>query len=108
MLRHSRRKKVGTLGEQKAAKYIRNIFKEQNLELLGEDGFLNFEVITKVEATQKNKFSLFNIDYKLGEDYLPINLTKNDSLFANVYFAGYGFDIETDSLKWCDYQALFI
>jgi|LSQX01.1.fsa_nt_gb hypothetical protein len=100
-------RKVGTLGEQKAAKYIRNIFKEQNLELLGEDGFLNFEVITKVEATQKNKFSLFNIDYKLGEDYLPINLTKNDSLFANVYFAGYGFDIETDSLKWCDYPSTF-
>jgi aminopeptidase YwaD len=100
-------RKPGLDGDKMAAEYIRQELKNLNISLLGEDGFSYFNVVTSVKAGEKNKFSFMNKEYVLGVDYTPITISKNDALHANIYFAGYGFDIDTDSLKWSDYPSSF-
>ncbi|MDD2413150.1 MAG: M20/M25/M40 family metallo-hydrolase [Bacteroidales bacterium] len=97
----------GLDGDKMAAEYIRKEFQKMNISLLGEDGFNYFEVVTSVKAGTKNQFTYLNKNYVLGVDYTPITISKNDALHANIYFAGYGFDIDTDSLKWNDYPTTF-
>ncbi|MDY0215320.1 MAG: M20/M25/M40 family metallo-hydrolase [Bacteroidales bacterium] len=97
----------GLDGDKMAAEYIRKEFQKMNISLLGEDGFNYFEVVTSVKAGTKNQFTYLNKNYVLGVDYTPITISKNDALHANIYFAGYGFDIDTDSLKWNDYPTSF-
>lgn len=100
-------RKPGLDGDKMAAEYIRQELKNANISLLGEDGFSYFDVVTSVKAGEKNKFSFLGKDYVLGVDYTPITISKSEGLHANVYFAGYGFDIDTDSLKWSDYPSSF-
>ena len=100
-------RKPGLIGDTKAANYIRDEFKKANILLLGDEGFSHFKVVTSVSTGTKNKFNFLNQEFILGKDYLPLTVSKNEGLFANVYFAGYGFDINTDSLKWSDYPTTF-
>lgn len=100
-------RRPGLDGDKMAAEYIRKEFQNMDVSLLGEDGFNYFEVVTSVEAGTKNQFTYLNKNYVLGVDYTPITISKNDALHANIYFAGYGFDIDTDSLKWNDYPTTF-
>lgn len=100
-------RKPGLDGGNKAAAYIRDIFKNHKISLLGEDGYSSFEVVTNVELGEKNSMNFFNTDFQLNKDFRPITASANSSLNANLYFAGYGLDIQTDSLKWSDYPTTF-
>lgn len=100
-------RKPGLEGGNKAAIFIRDIFKSQKISLLGEDGFSYFEVVTNVELGDKNSMNFFNTNFQLNTDYRPITASSNGGLNANLYFAGYGLDIQTDSLKWSDYPTTF-
>ncbi|MDD4575526.1 MAG: M20/M25/M40 family metallo-hydrolase [Bacteroidales bacterium] len=100
-------RRPGLDGDKMAAEYIRKEFQKIRVSLLGEEGFSYFEVVTSVKAGAKNQFMYMEKNYELGVDYTPITFSKNDALHANIYFAGYGFDIDTDSLKWNDYPTTF-
>jgi len=100
-------RKPGLEGGNKAAFYIRSEFQKNNIALLGEDGFSYFEVVTSVGLGEKNALSFFNSDFQLNKDFRPITASSNGGLNANLYFAGYGLDINTDSLKWSDYPTTF-
>jgi hypothetical protein len=100
-------RKPGLEGGNKAAKYIRDAMENSKLTLMGENGFTYFEVITNVEMGDKNAINFFNTNYILNKDFRPITASSNSSLNSNLYFAGYGFDIHTDSLKWSDYPTTF-
>lgn len=96
-------RKPGLPGGKKAAEYIRNEFKRNKIELLGEDGYSFFQVVTNVELGQQNSMNFFNSDFVVNKDFRPITASANSSLNANLYFAGYGIDVKTDSLTWSDY-----
>ncbi len=100
-------RKPGLDGDIKAANFIREEFKKLNITLLGEDGFSQFKVVTSVTTGEKNILKFLNQEYVLGKDYIPLTVSKNEALHANIYFGGYGFNINTDSLKWCDYPTTF-
>ncbi len=100
-------RKPGLEGDIKAANFIREEFKKLNLSLLGEDGFSHFKVVTSVTPGEKNIFKFLKQEYVIGKDYIPLTVSKNEALHANIYFAGYGFNINTDSLKWNDYPTTF-
>jgi len=100
-------RKPGLDGGNKAAAYIRDVFKTQKISLLGEEGYSSFEVVTNVELGEKNSMNFFNTDFQLNKDFRPITASANGSLNANLYFAGYGLDIHSDSLKWSDYPTTF-
>jgi aminopeptidase YwaD len=96
----------GTDGSHQAAEFIRKGFQDAGLKLLGDNGFQEFEVVVSVSAGDKNSFSVNNKEYKLNEDFRPFPFSKNGDVNAGVVFAGYGFDLNQDSLQWSDYEGI--
>ncbi|HEY9115685.1 MAG TPA: M20/M25/M40 family metallo-hydrolase [Bacteroidales bacterium] len=97
-------RKPGTAGGDEAARYIRDAFISYGLELTGDNGFQNFEVVTNVEPGKLNNFSFEEKQFEMGKDFMPMAISSNASVNADVVFAGFGFDIEEDSLNWNDYK----
>ncbi len=99
-------RKPGTEGGRIAAEYIRDNFIKSGLTPMGEDGFQYFSVTTSVEPGENNKLSFNGIDAVSGKDFKPMTFSSNETLDSRVIFAGYGMDIDHDSLKWNDYENL--
>ncbi len=99
-------RKPGTEGDSLSALYILNKFKDAGLELLADNGYQYFDVITKVETGDKNSFEINGEKAELNKDFVPVGFSGNKTLSAEVLFAGFGFDINDDSLKWNDYNGI--
>ncbi len=99
-------RKPGTKGADLAAAYIRGQFKESGLTLMGENGFQYFEIVTDVTTGPKNSFGFGDFQGTLNKDFMPLAYSSNADAKAPVVFAGYGFDIDQDSLKWKDYAGV--
>ncbi|NPA37564.1 MAG: M28 family peptidase [Chlorobi bacterium] len=97
-------RKPGTSGDSLSALFIKNKFKDAGLELLADNGYQHFDVITRVEAGKKNNFEINGEKAVLNKDFVPLGFSANKNTNAEVVFAGYGFDINNDSLKWNDYD----
>ena len=99
-------RKPGTAEINLAAAYIRDHFKSAGLKMIGENGFQWFEIVTDVKMGEKNAlvFSGYNAIPK--KDFIPLSFSTSATVNAPVIFAGYGFDIDADSLKWSDYDGI--
>jgi len=91
-------------GDFLAATYIKNEFKNSNLELLGDSGFQYFDIISSVSLGKDNYLSFDDKSYEVNIDFIPISFGKNSTLSSEIFFAGYGFIIDNDSLYWNDYE----
>jgi len=98
----------GTEGGLKAAKYINEQFHEAGLQPLGDDGFQYFDVTTSVSLGEDNYLNINGVQAELEEQYMPFSYSKSDEIDASVVFAGYGFEIKSDTLRWNDYHDLDI
>ena len=96
-------RKPGTPTGNLAADYIAEHFNQLGLTLLGEDGKQYFNVVTSVSLGSANRFMAPGIEAIAGENYTPTAFSSNASIQAPISFAGYGFQISTDSLAWDDY-----
>lgn len=96
----------GTNGDMMAAEYIRDFFEESGLKLAAENGFQYFEVVKKIELGENNSLSFNDHNAVVEEGFIPFSFSSNAEVEAEVVFAGYGFDISTDSLKWNDYNGI--
>jgi aminopeptidase YwaD len=99
-------RETGTRGDSLAAAYIRNELASAGLEPLSGDGFQSFEVTDKVVPGNKNFLLFKGIEYSSSQDFTPFSFSGNKMLESEVVFAGYGFNINNDSLKWNDYENL--
>ncbi len=73
---------------------------------LSGDGFQRFKVTKRVVAGKfKYSFCQWHKLYS-GERLYAICLQFKCRLESEVVFAGYGFNINTDSLKWNDYNGI--
>lgn len=97
-------RKPGTKGGNMAADFIRNNFNANHLKLLYDNGYQYFDVVTEVELSKNNSFVFDKNTYKPGIDYIPYSFSHDTSINTSCVFAGYGFSINTDSLKWDDYK----
>jgi aminopeptidase YwaD len=96
----------GTGGDQLSQAYIAGEFQRSGLELIANNGFQFFEVVTSVEAGENNSITYPDLLAVVKEDFIPLSFSKNTSLTAEVAFVGYGFQIENDTLKWDDYSGV--
>ena len=96
----------GTPGDSLAAAFIREQFIAAGLDLQADNGYQDFEVITGTKAGKNNEITCNNIQGKLYDDFVPAGFSANGEFKAPVVFAGYGFNIHTDSLNWNDYEGL--
>ncbi len=70
------------------------------------DGFQKFSVTKKVFPGINNYFSVNGKEYIVEKDYIPMGFSSDGEAEAEIIFAGYGFNINTDSIKWNDYANL--
>ncbi len=95
---------TGTPGDSLAAEYIKAKFLAYGLVPVSGDGFQRFKITDKVVADSLNALSVNGKSFKHGDDFEPSSFSENGTLKALVFFAGYGFSINNDSLKWDDYK----
>ncbi len=99
-------RKPGTPEGKLAAEYIRNQFVSFGLNPIGEDGFQYFEVIMSVQPGENNRGTLNGTELILEKDFYPSAFSSNKEVNAEVVFAGFGLDVDHDSIKWNDYNDL--
>ncbi len=99
---------TGSEGDSLAAEYIRGDLKKSGLKPLYDNGFQHFRIIDKVVAGQGNKLKIDNINLIINTDYAPLSFSQNGNFCEKAIFAGYGFEINEDSLKWNDYQDIAV
>jgi aminopeptidase YwaD len=97
---------TGSAGDSLAAEYIRKELITYGLMPLSGDGMQRFEVTKRVVAGKNNSLTINGTSYVPEKDFMPLAFSSNRSLEAEVVFAGYGFSINADSLKWNDYGNL--
>jgi aminopeptidase YwaD len=97
---------TGTEGDSLAAEYIRKELISYGLEPLVGDGFQRFSVTSDIVASPGNQMAVNGKELVAGSDFMPLSITENGTVEAEVIFAGYGFMIDSDTLKWNDYAEL--
>jgi aminopeptidase YwaD len=95
---------TGSAGDSLAAVYIRTELSSYGFKPLAGDGFQRYKVTSKLVAGQENSLSVNESFLAQDKDFTPFAFSSNSGLIAEVVFAGYGFDINGDSLKWNDYK----
>ena len=96
-------RKPGTPEMNVASKYILDHFKTAGLKPMGDNGFQYFEIVTDVSLGKNNKLTVNGSDAVFKKDFIPLAFSSGGDISAPVVFAGYGFDLDLDSLKWNDY-----
>jgi hypothetical protein len=99
-------RKPGTKEGNVAAGYIREQFKASGLKLICDNGFQYFEIVQDVTVGEHNNFRFEDFQGTLKKDFMPVAYSSNGTISSSVVFAGYGFDIDQDSLKWKDYEGV--
>ncbi len=99
-------RKPGTPEMEVAAGYIRDHFASAGLKMLSEDGFQWFDVVLGVKAGEENHLMAAGFKAAMGQDFVPLVYSTTGKAESEAVFAGYGFDIDQDNIKWNDYQGL--
>ena len=95
---------AGSQGDSLAAEYIRNELSSLGFVPLSGDGFQRFTVTSRLVPGDENALSIEGEDFIPEKDFIPLGFSSDSELESEVIFVGYGFNINTDSLKWNDYQ----
>lgn len=99
-------RKTGSIESLMAAKYISRQFENAGLKFFPSAASQKFEVLFEVKLGKLNELSFEGYQGEPGTDYTPYSFSENARLESTASFAGYGFVIHEDSLKWDDYQGL--
>jgi aminopeptidase YwaD len=95
---------TGSPGDSLAALFIRDKLASYGLKPLSGDGFQRFKVPQKTLEGKENAFSVGGKVFSQDKDFMPLGFSANAALESDVVFAGYGFNINSDTLKWNDYK----
>jgi hypothetical protein len=99
-------RKPGTPEIKVAAEYIRDHLKKAGLKLMAENGFQWFEIVTDVKVGDKNLLSFDGFDATVRKDFIPLSFSSSAKIEAPLVFAGFGFEIDSDSLQWSDFKGV--
>ena len=99
-------RKPGTDGGRIAAEYIAKEISITGLSPIEKNSFQYFDVVTSISAGENNTFRFKDFEGEAEKDFTPLSFSENGDITAPVIFAGYGFDIKTDSVSWNDYSGL--
>ena len=97
---------TGSEGDSLSAQYIRKELKASGLVPLYSNGFQRFRVTDNIILGAANELTVNGLKLKVGTDFAPFSFSQNNSFTGEVVFAGYGFAINEDSLKWNDYDGM--
>jgi aminopeptidase YwaD len=95
---------TGSTGDSLAALFIRNKLESYGLKPLAGDGFQRFKVPDKTLAGKGNTLAVNGTVFTAEKDFMPLGFSANSMLESVALFAGFGFNINEDTLKWNDYK----
>ncbi len=96
----------GSAGDSLSAAYISKQFQQAGLKTFGGSYYQYFDVVVKVKPGEENFLQVNGVKYQPGEDFVPFPLSADGGAEAEAVFAGYGFNINEDSLQWDDYKGI--
>ena len=99
-------RKPGEAGDKLAADFIRHKFETAGLKLLYESGFQEFGLVTSAELGDENTLNINDISFQVETDFLPYAFSANTMVESKVVFAGYGLDVNKDTIQWNDFENL--
>jgi aminopeptidase YwaD len=97
-------RKSGEEGDLLAANFIREKFENAGLELLFDDGFQKFGLVTNAEIGEGNSLAVNGHSFQVENDFLPYAFSSNTKVEASVVFAGYGLQVDMDTVQWNDFE----
>lgn len=97
-------RKAGSEGDLLAAGFIREQFENAGLELLYENGFQTFGLVSDAELGEGNILEISGETFEVGKDFSPYAFSANTTVEASVIFAGFGLDVDKDTLHWNDFE----
>lgn len=97
---------TGSIGDSLSAYYIRKELAAYGFQPLSGDGFQRFRVTSRLVPGPENDLSVVDTRFVAEKDFSPFAFSADAGLISEAVFAGYGFNINTDSLKWDDYQGI--
>ena len=97
-------RKSGEEGDLLAAEYIRTKFSNAGLQLMYTNGFQKFGLVTSAEVGEGNKLVVNENSFEVEKQFLPYAFSANTTVSANVVFAGFGLEVDRDTLQWDDYK----
>ena len=97
----------GTRGSRDVIAYLVNRLKSYGVEPGANGSFVQpFNITTGIKLGSTN-YAVLNGDTIIAEkDYIPLWFSSNGVTEGSVIFAGYGFDIDEEGLRWNDYDGL--
>jgi len=96
----------GTSEDAELQSYIATEFRKAGLVLFDKTGLQHFDIVTDIEPGNGNRVAFSDADLVLGTDYQPLAFSASGSADADLVFAGYGFQIDSDDLTWDDYAGM--
>jgi len=99
-----RGRKSGMEGDLLAANYLRSKFEAAGLELMFNNSFQKFTLVSSAELGEGNSFVVGETSFEAESDFLPYAFSANTKVEAGVVFAGYGIQLDRDTLQWNDFE----
>jgi hypothetical protein len=96
----------GSEGGKLASSYISQQLSDYGLTPIFENGYQHFKVVTGCSLGTSNYLLINGDTMQLNTDYRPLAFSENTEASAEVIFVGYGFEIESEKLKWNDYAMI--
>lgn len=97
-------RKAGEPGDSLAAWFIRNELENAGLQLLFEKGIQRFELVTSARLGDGNFLNVNADTFGVETDFSPYAFSANTDVEAPVVFAGYGLEVNRDTLQWNDFE----
>ncbi|HKL67174.1 MAG TPA: PA domain-containing protein, partial [Bacteroidales bacterium] len=95
----------GTKGDSMSASYIRDKLKSWGLQPLYCNGIQELEIVKTVKAGDGNRLVINNKQVD-RDKFMPMTFSEDTTVSGEIVFAGYGFSISSDTLRWNDYKNL--
>lgn len=99
-------RKSGETGDLLAAQFIREKFENAGLKLMYDEGFQKFGLVTSAQIANGNLLKVDDNICDVEKDFMPYAFSANTTTNARVVFAGYGLEVDKDTLKWNDYNGI--
>lgn len=99
-------RKTGEEGDILAANYIRDKFENAGLELMFENGYQKFSLVTSAELGNGNSLSVNGTEFEVEKDFLPYAFSANTKVEGEVVFAGFGIQVNKDTIQWNDFSGI--
>ena len=107
-LSHEDRKgrKPGTRESRDVIAYLIKEFKSNGIKpgAKNQSYTQSFDIETGIELGESNFLTINDDSLEINKDYIPLWFSANKTESSSAIFAGYGFNINEESVQWNDYE----